>query len=100
LDGKAREMLHQSEDAVDGAAERPDGALSTQAPGLEVELLRPTLQQQEGMAEGLRILAAWLLRRHKRALEESEKVSGGALTSAPDGALLSGDGQAAARLKP
>ncbi len=35
-------------------------------PLLVVEHVAATLQQKERMAEGLRILAAWLLRRHRR----------------------------------
>ncbi len=39
------------------------------APELRFESVAPTLQQVEQMATGLRILAEWLIRRHKRIAE-------------------------------
>jgi hypothetical protein len=35
-------------------------------PELEFEVVPPTLQQQEEMADALRILVTWLLKRHRR----------------------------------
>lgn len=44
-------------------------------PELEYEVVAPTLQQQEEMAGALRILATWLLRRHRsQKQDDSETV--------------------------
>ena len=57
---------------------------------LEVEHVPPTAQQAERVREGLGILAAWLVRHHRRKVAEDS-----ALTSAPERAPLSGDVEAA-----
>ncbi len=56
---------------------------------LKVEHVAPTAQQAEAVGEGLRILAAWLVRRYRR-----EVAAGSALTSGSKGAPLSGDPEA------
>ncbi len=56
---------------------------------LEVEHLPPTAQQADAAEEGLRILAAWLVRRHKRKVAEEK-----ALTSGSKRCSLSGNVEA------
>ncbi len=56
---------------------------------LKVEHVPPTAQQAEAVGEGLRILATWLVRRHRR-----EVAADSALTSGSKGAPLSGDPEA------
>lgn len=46
---------------------------SALVPEIKFETIAPTLQQTEGMAAGLRILATWLLRHHERLQKDGEK---------------------------
>ena len=44
---------------------------------LEVEHVPPTAQQTERVGEGLRILATWLVRHHRRKVAEQTALTSG-----------------------
>ena len=56
------------EHATDRCASAPSAG--SFVPELEFESVAPTLQQADETADGLRILATWLLRRHERLQKE------------------------------
>ena len=54
---------------------------------LEVEHVPPTAQQAERVRDDLRILAAWLVRHHKRKVAEETALTSASKRSSLSGAL-------------
>ena len=54
-----------------GAARAPGAGRGKRAPKLRFESVAPTRREVEEMAEGLGILAEWLLRRHRRLAQNN-----------------------------
>ena len=63
-------------------------------PELSFEAVAPTLQQAEQMTTGLRILARWLLRRHRQATAAPHDVTEDRERGIPENPLTSGPARA------